>query len=1030
MSKQRIHDQERRKHNKPQSLIPYTQEREEKKEHLFMMSDEMAAHYRSQHEKPKLHGGTEWIKKHVKPKPTTETETTQETEEEQVEEVIQEQEITNTANNGGSSSPSANSGETEEIDRSSLKGSLYDISKALGPAYDYKKLQKRFFGDLKNVKNGLPGWRNEIIRFYLLEGWRVTDPTPVWAHFKYIGDGNSKSDLAIYTPLTGKLGEDATFGFAKWDLGLEETDYFYSYIGTKAAFFSLSRTDQLISDHNSGFCKKVKAQTKVEQVFEVGDLVYENKTAIQLAYLLIKQFEEEDYINSPNGKGFLSHHEHVSLKDQLLYKEDNSLDVSSDSKSSLSRNDSYIKLDEKGVQTTTDTYDKNTFIKRATSLQIAKEKLDKKELSAAEIEAEGLAANLLISRLNQFKTIVAKALLFKEMYASQSEHGAGTLEAEKSIKLAKLSLVQSYLYPESFIGFEKAEAQLAKAYSVLHEGLYEYGAGVFTKRLDFAHGALPELQEKGTVDDSIYEYINNIVKNTKIPKQQEGKQAIDLAPFLKLELAVGIFDIIAQVELYNNLIKVGSAMPRSGEYLLQFNEILNHIGLLIINKEPGYEKNLFEEVLKGRAILQNSNYVEAIKQDSFAANVEENVKKSIHFTITTATLIASFWAAGALGAEIGSMVHASYVGTALESSATALASSSIANVATASVSSTMLTQAVKMGFNGEDFSWEKLGLDFLINAMTYGYFEFAKVRFVTDKPLPGVEKVSEGIYKETVRGREYYYIDKALTGRPGHMKIMFQDNIRIVLEDGFKTASNATKSGGAGARGATNSTKLLGSSNTTTGALGESATRSKVLMSGNSRNLRLGTDGKVGEQAGGSVSKAEGALDELGIPDAINHVKFRDFNVPRKRGIGGAHDVDEWAKIRQFDATNNPNYQVPVGKTADQFAEVVVLKDVPHPSTPGVRTIEYKIPGMDGNVNPNVTTGSLKGRGAYPFEKTIYDPKVWPDSKLKNALNEALNDALRKNNGSIPFEWDGITKEGYRIRGYYRDGKVTSFFFD
>lgn len=32
--------------------------------------------------------------------------------------------------------------------------------------------------------------------------------------------------------------------------------------------------------------------------------------------------------------------------------------------------------------------------------------------------------------------------------------------------------------------------------------------------------------------------------------------------------------------------------------------------------------------------------------------------------------------------------------------------------------------------------------------------------------------------------------------------------------------------------------------------------------------------------------------------------------------------------------------------------------------------------------------------------------------------------------GIIPREWDGITAEGYTIRGYFENGKVTSFYFD
>ena len=199
MSKQRINDQESRKRNKPQSLIPYAQ-KQDKEEKLFMMSDEMAAYHKSKQEKKDNRiTGTEWFKRKMKPKPETETATTQETEEEQVEEVVQEQEITNSTNNGGSSSPSANSRKTEEIDRSSLKGGLYDISKALGPAYDYKKLQKEWFPTGTDFSEL---WPNLIIEYYLKQvGWKTSDPAPYVKH-TFIG-----GRLVILSTFAGKIGE-------------------------------------------------------------------------------------------------------------------------------------------------------------------------------------------------------------------------------------------------------------------------------------------------------------------------------------------------------------------------------------------------------------------------------------------------------------------------------------------------------------------------------------------------------------------------------------------------------------------------------------------------------------------------------------------------------------------------------------------------------------------------------------------------------------------------------------------------------
>lgn len=76
------------------------------------------------------------------------------------------------------------------------------------------------------------------------------------------------------------------------------------------------------------------------------------------------------------------------------------------------------------------------------------------------------------------------------------------------------------------------------------------------------------------------------------------------------------------------------------------------------------------------------------------------------------------------------------------------------------------------------------------------------------------------------------------------------------------------------------------------------------------------------------------------------------------------------------------------------------------------------------------TTGELKGNASQPFAKTIYDPVIWNDAKLEKALKETLQDSANKSNCTIPREWDGITAEGYTIRGYFENGKVTSFYFD
>lgn len=171
-------------------------------------------------------------------------------------------------------------------------------------------------------------------------------------------------------------------------------------------------------------------------------------------------------------------------------------------------------------------------------------------------------------------------------------------------------------------------------------------------------------------------------------------------------------------------------------------------------------------------------------------------------------------------------------------------------------------------------------------------------------------------------------------------------------------------------------------------------------------------------------------FNKLDLPNAFVHIKYRDYSVPRRRGIGGVHDLSEWNKLRIVDAVQNPSYNVQAGMLESEVEEVVMLSKTPHPKTPGVLVIEYKIPALDGTKNPATTTGALRGNGSRPFVKTVYDPVIWDDDKLEQALKEAIQDASNRNNGIIPREWVGKSHGGYGFRGYYDNGVITSFFFE
>jgi hypothetical protein len=171
----------------------------------------------------------------------------------------------------------------------------------------------------------------------------------------------------------------------------------------------------------------------------------------------------------------------------------------------------------------------------------------------------------------------------------------------------------------------------------------------------------------------------------------------------------------------------------------------------------------------------------------------------------------------------------------------------------------------------------------------------------------------------------------------------------------------------------------------------------------------------------------EGELNKLGkldfttmdLPQTLQHIKFRDLSVPRKNGIGGCHDAVEFEKISHV---NENEFIIPVGKTVDEVPEIIISGITNHPTVPGVKIVDYKIPALDGHIK---TTGELKS----VEPKTIYDPAIWTDVKLEKVLREAMQNAADLNNGMIKPIWDGITVENYLIRGYYRNGKVPTFYF-
>ena len=144
-------------------------------------------------------------------------------------------------------------------------------------------------------------------------------------------------------------------------------------------------------------------------------------------------------------------------------------------------------------------------------------------------------------------------------------------------------------------------------------------------------------------------------------------------------------------------------------------------------------------------------------------------------------------------------------------------------------------------------------------------------------------------------------------------------------------------------------------------------------------------------------------LAQLDLEFTLDHVEYRDLSTPRKNGIGGAHNKTEFAKHQ---------------------AEYTETSRASLPTVPGVELVKCRIPAVDLKGQP---TGELVAR---VYEKTVYDPQIWPRTKLKQALQEALLDSYQTNGNILKSPWwEGNTQEGHALRGVFRNGKIETFFF-
>lgn len=168
------------------------------------------------------------------------------------------------------------------------------------------------------------------------------------------------------------------------------------------------------------------------------------------------------------------------------------------------------------------------------------------------------------------------------------------------------------------------------------------------------------------------------------------------------------------------------------------------------------------------------------------------------------------------------------------------------------------------------------------------------------------------------------------------------------------------------------------------------------------------------------------------VPTTIrNHFQRRDVH-PTDRDIKGCHDQTVWydnSVVRQQPIGTPIPSNLPL--THASVPDILIVSDLPHPTIPGLRVIEYKVPAVNG---ARMTTGAIKNQ---LFKKTVYDPSIWTETKLTELGNDALIDAYRAGNilpstaPSTSVKFWGMTRNGYEVEGYFDiiTKEVKTFFF-
>lgn len=132
------------------------------------------------------------------------------------------------------------------------------------------------------------------------------------------------------------------------------------------------------------------------------------------------------------------------------------------------------------------------------------------------------------------------------------------------------------------------------------------------------------------------------------------------------------------------------------------------------------------------------------------------------------------------------------------------------------------------------------------------------------------------------------------------------------------------------------------------------------------------------------------------------HIENVDPSVPRRRGIGGAHNRESFMQN-----------------------DIKIVSETPHPDIDGVTTIQYQMPKLDKAGTP--IPGQYQS--GVPKVKTVYNPEILSTEEyLARGLQAANNAASQYPSGVLPREWVGVDEFGVTWRGYCMDGDIISMF--